>query len=86
MNNGINEETTQELIVNFKRLEDDEPRDDINFYINSFDGEIHGLLAIYDVIKSLECDINPIVLGKCMSAGCYLLMSGTGKRKAYKKY
>ena len=79
----VNLQNTQEIITGMQSLESKEPRDGINFYISSFGGNAHDLISIYDVMQSLECDVNTIGVGKAQSAGCYLLMSGTGKRIAY---
>jgi ATP-dependent Clp protease protease subunit len=55
----------------------------IRFYISTWGGDVHGMFAIYDLMRSLsqECEIETIGLGKVMSAGVLLLAAGTkGKR------
>lgn len=77
-------DNSTDIVEGLLDLESEEDRDSINFYINSFGGSAHGFLAVYDVIQGLRCEVNTIGMGACMSAGAFLLMSGTGSRKAYK--
>lgn len=63
----------------FLRMED--PKKDINIYINSVGGYITAGLAIYDVLKWLPCNINTYCIGQASSMGALLLAAGTkGKR------
>ena len=65
----------------FLRMED--PKKDINVYINSMGGYITAGLAIYDVLKWLPCNINTYCIGQASSMGALLLAAGTkGKRYA----
>ena len=43
------------------------------------------MYGIIDVIQNLKCAVNTIGLGKCMSAGFGILISGTGNRIVYKR-
>jgi len=58
--------------------------DDITIYINSYGGDYHSFLAVYDYIRGMDTKVNTIGIGKCMSAGALLLLSGTGVRSCYK--
>lgn len=65
----------------FLRMED--PKKDINIYINSMGGYITAGLAIYDVMKWLPCNVNTYCIGQASSMGALLLTAGTkGKRHA----
>ena len=65
----------------FLRMED--PKKDINIYINSMGGYITAGLAIYDVLKWLPCNINTYCIGQASSMGALLLAAGAkGKRYA----
>ena len=59
----------------FLRMED--PKKDINIYINSMGGYITSGLAIYDVMKWLPCKINTYCIGQASSLGALLLAAGT---------
>lgn len=65
----------------FLRMED--PKKDVNIYINSMGGYISAGLAIYDVLQWLGCNINTYCIGQASSMGALLLTAGTkGKRYA----
>ncbi len=65
----------------FLRMED--PKKDINIYINSPGGSVSAGLAIYDTIQHLNCDVHTWCLGLAASMGALLLATGTkGKRHA----
>jgi len=61
----------------------DDPKKDIQIFINSPGGYITAGLAIYDTIRFLGCDVNTYCMGQAASMGALLLAAGTkGKRKA----
>lgn len=65
----------------FLRMED--PKKDINLYINSVGGYITAGLAIYDTMQYLGCNINTYCIGQAASMGALLLAAGTkGRRHA----
>ena len=64
-------------------LESDNPKKDINFYINSPGGYVTSGLAMYDTMQFVKCDVSTIVIGQACSAGSLLSQAGTkGKRYA----
>ena len=65
----------------FLKMED--PKKDINIYINSAGGSITAGLAIIDTMQFLGCDINTYCIGQAASMAALLLAAGTkGKRFA----
>lgn len=65
----------------FLRMED--PKKDINIYINSMGGYITAGLAIFDTMQWLGCNVNTYCIGQASSMGALLLAAGTkGKRFA----
>lgn len=63
----------------FLRMED--PKKEINLYINSPGGHIPSGLAIVDTMQYLGCDINTYCIGQAVSMAALLVASGTkGKR------
>ena len=81
MRGDFNEDKVQEIIQKMLELECDCPKKDILLYIDSDGGYVDSFIAIHDVIKMLRCDVATFCIGKAMSAGQLLLMSGTkGKR------
>ncbi len=64
-------------------LQSEDPKKDIELYINSPGGVITAGLAIYDTMKMLSCDVKTYCVGQAASMGAFLLASGTkGKRYA----
>ncbi len=64
-------------------LQMDDPKKDINVYINSPGGSVTAGLAIYDTMQFITCDVNTYCLGQAASMGAVLLAAGTkGKRHA----
>jgi ATP-dependent Clp protease protease subunit len=64
-------------------LESEDPERDIHIHINSPGGEIAALLAVYDTMQYVKCDIRTICVGQAASAAAVLLAAGApGKRLA----
>lgn len=55
----------------------------INLYIHTSGGSSSGLANIYDVMQMISAPIKTCLLGKCYSAGAFILAAGAkGKRYA----
>ncbi len=64
-------------------LEAENPKKDIQLYINSPGGSITAGLAIYDTMQFVKCDVSTICIGLAASFGAFLLAGGAkGKRIA----
>ena len=64
-------------------LEKENPKEDIQMFINSQGGQITAGMAILDTMNYIKCDISTIVVGLAASMGTVLLANGTkGKRFA----
>ncbi len=62
-------------------LEAEDPKKDINLYINSPGGSVTATMAIYDTIQYLKCAVSTICVGIAASGGAVLLAAGQkGKR------
>src|SRR5258708_40191184 len=60
-----------------------DPKKDIHLYINSPGGSVTAVLAIYDTMQFMTCDVNTYCIGQAASMGAVLLCGGTkGKRYA----
>ena len=65
----------------FLQMED--PKKDIQIYINSPGGVVTGGMAIYDTMNFLQCDVATYCIGQAASMATVLLAAGTkGKRFA----
>lgn len=77
----INEEQTYRIVEKLLDYETKNPYLDILMYVDSYGGYADSFFAIHDAMKMCRCDIATIALGKAMSCGQLILMSGTkGKR------
>lgn len=64
-------------------LEAQDPKKEIQFYINSPGGSVTAGFAIYDTMQYVACDVATICVGLAASFAAVLLAGGTqGKRKA----
>jgi ATP-dependent Clp protease, protease subunit len=64
-------------------LSADDPRSDINLWINSPGGSVPAMLAIMDTMRLIPNDVSTLALGLACSAGQFLLSAGAkGKRFA----
>lgn len=64
-------------------LESEDPKKDIQLYINSPGGSVSAGLAIYDTMQYVKPDVSTTCMGMAASMGAFLLAGGTkGKRFA----
>lgn len=71
------------IIAQLLFLESEDPKKDINLYINSPGGSVTAGLAIYDTIQHIKPDVRTICIGMAASMGSLILAGGTkGKRFA----
>ena len=79
----INDEVANLVIAQLLFLQAEDPKKDIDLYINSPGGSVTAGLAIYDTMQILSCDVKTYCLGQCASMGAVLLAAGAaGKRYA----
>lgn len=81
LSGDLNEEKSKDVVSKLITLDYQNPRKDILFYIDSYGGDIHSLIAIHDAMQMVRCDVATICIGKAMSAAALLLIAGKpGKR------
>src|SRR4029078_2278501 len=73
----INDQVANTVIAQLLFLRAEDPKKDVNIYINSPGGYISSGLAIYDTMRFLGFDINPYCLRQAPSMGALLLVAGT---------
>ena len=59
----INDSVASLVSAQLLFLESDNPKKDINFYINSPGGYVTSGLAMYDTMQFVKCDVSTIVIG-----------------------
>jgi len=71
------------IVAELLFLQAEDPKKDIDLYINSPGGVITAGLAIYDTMQMLSCDVRTYCIGQCASMAAVLLCAGAkGKRFA----
>ena len=79
----VSENSASVIIAQMLFLESQDPKKDIQFYINSPGGSVSAGFAIYDTMRYITCDVSTICLGLAASFGAFLLAGGAkGKRMA----
>ena len=77
----IDDDVANQVIAQLLFLQAEDPKKEIDLYINSPGGSVTAGLAIYDTIQTISCDVKTVCIGQCASMGAVLLAAGTpGKR------
>jgi len=77
----INHATASRVIMQMLYLQSLKKNEDINFYINSPGGVVDDTLAMYDIMKFVQCDVATYCIGRAESGGAVAFMAGKkGKR------
>jgi ATP-dependent Clp protease protease subunit len=80
---AIDDHVANLVIAQLLFLQMEDPKKDINIYINSPGGSVTSGLAIYDTMQFVTCDVTTYCMGIAASMGAVLLAAGTkGKRYA----
>ncbi len=77
----VTDDSANIIIAQMLFLSNDDPKTDIQFYINSPGGSVSAGLGIIDTMNYLRCDVATTCIGMAASMGACLLAAGTkGKR------
>ncbi|HVY36023.1 MAG TPA: ATP-dependent Clp endopeptidase proteolytic subunit ClpP [Candidatus Paceibacterota bacterium] len=77
----IDDHVANIVIAQLLFLANEDPKKDIQLYINSPGGSVTAGLAIYDTMQFVKPDVQTICVGVAASMGAFLLSGGTkGKR------
>jgi ATP-dependent Clp protease, protease subunit len=80
---GINDAVANLIVAQLLYLNSQNPKQDINLYINSPGGSVYAGLAIYDAMQMIQAPVSTVAVGVSASMGTALLASGAkGKRYA----
>ena len=80
---AIDDTVANLLVAQLLFLQSEDPKKDIDLYINSPGGSVSAGLAIYDTMQMLSCDVRTYCVGMAASMGAVLLTAGApGKRFA----
>lgn len=79
----INDQVANAVIAQMLFLESQDPKQDIQLYINSPGGSVTAGMAIYDTMQYVKNDVSTMCVGVAASMAAALLTAGTkGKRFA----
>ena len=77
----INDNVASLVTAQLLFLEAEDPKKEINLYINSPGGLVTSGLGIYDTMQYVKPDVSTLCIGQAASMGSFLLAAGTkGKR------
>mgnify|MGYP006107896141 FL=1 len=77
----INDSVASLVTAQLLFLESEDPKKDINLYINSPGGLVTAGLGIYDTMQYVKPDVSTLCIGQAASMGSFLLAAGKkGKR------
>ena len=77
----INDNVASLVTAQLLFLESEDPKKEINLYINSPGGLVTAGLGIYDTMQYIKPDVSTLCIGQAASMGSFLLASGKkGKR------
>src|SRR5215203_4359718 len=81
LNGPVTDESASAIQAQLLYLSNEDPKSDIQFYINSPGGSVSAGFGIIDTMKFLRCDVATTCIGMAASMGACLLSAGTkGKR------
>ncbi|MPZ26692.1 MAG: ATP-dependent Clp protease proteolytic subunit [Micromonosporaceae bacterium] len=79
----VTDEIANRICAQLLLLAAEDPRRDINLWINSPGGSVHSGMAVYDTMQFVENDVVTTAMGMAASMGQMLLCAGAkGKRYA----
>ena len=77
----INDNVASLVTAQLLFLESEDPKKEINLYINSPGGLVTAGLGIYDTMQYIKADVSTLCIGQAASMGSFLLSAGKkGKR------
>jgi len=77
----IDDEVANVVIAQLLLLNHEDPKKDIQMYINSPGGSVSAGLAIYDTMQHIKPDVSTICVGMAASMGATLLAAGAKKKR-----
>lgn len=73
----INDQVSNLVVAQLLYLDQENPEEQINMYINCPGGQIYAGLAIYDTMRQVNAPISTVAVGMTASFGTVLLTAGT---------
>ncbi len=76
LNGGIDDGVAALICAQLLYLEAENPKKQIDLYINSPGGMVHSGIAIYDTMQYIKSPVSTLCMGMAASMGSFLLMAG----------
>ena len=73
----VNDEMANAIVAQLLFLQSQDPKKQINVYVNSPGGSVTAGLAIYDTMQFVSCPIATYCIGQAASRGAVLLTAGS---------
>jgi ATP-dependent Clp protease protease subunit len=70
------------LVAQLLHLEADNPKADIQLYVNCEGGDPSAMLAVYDTMRYIRPDVATICVGQAVAVGAVLLAAGAAGKRA----
>src|SRR5688572_22692780 len=77
LNGPVTDDSAGIIVAQMLFLSNDDPKTDIQFYINSPGGSVSAGFGIIDTMRYLRCDVATTCIGMAASMGPCLLAPGT---------
>ncbi|MEK6233282.1 MAG: ATP-dependent Clp endopeptidase proteolytic subunit ClpP [Planctomycetales bacterium] len=78
---AINDDVANAVVAQLLFLQAEDPKADVQLYVNSPGGSVSAGMAIYDTMQFITCEVSTYCIGQAASMGAVLLAAGTkGKR------
>lgn len=81
LNDEVNDHTANLVIAQLLFLANEDPKKDIQLYINSPGGSVVAGMAIYDTMQFIKPDVSTICVGLAASMGAILLLGGQKNKR-----
>ena len=82
LNGEVEDHMANLIVAQLLFLESEDPKKDINIYINSPGGSVTAGMAIYDTMQFIKPDVRTLCIGQACSMGSFLLAGGAAGKRA----
>ena len=82
LNGEVEDHMANLIVAQLLFLESEDPKKDINIYINSPGGSVTAGMAIYDTMQFIKPDVRTLCIGQACSMGAFLLAGGAAEKRA----
>ena len=77
----VDDEKASVIVAQMLFLSNSDPKSDVHFYINSPGGSVSAVMAVFDTMQRMRCDVATYCVGMAADVSAVLLLGGRkGKR------